>query len=129
MKKYLPIILSFIIFCFISTAAVAQVGTNPGSTGGVNTINVTFTNPFRHGNDLYNILQAIVNNIILPIGGVLCVLAFIYTGFKYVIARGEPGKIKDAHQALLFTAVGTALLLGAWTIANVVRTTITSLVP
>ncbi|MCR4279436.1 MAG: pilin [Candidatus Zambryskibacteria bacterium] len=82
-------------------------------------------NPFRGGpNSLFALIKTIINKILMPIGGVIAVLAFIYSGFLYVIARGKPADIEKAHRSLLYTAIGTAILLGAWVFATVICMTI-----
>lgn len=99
-----------------------SVFADPPSGGGVNIVKLE--NPFKFGNDLYSFVEALINGIVLPLGGMLCVLAFIYAGFLYVKARGNEDEIKNAHRAFLYSAIGTAILLGAWAIANAVRATI-----
>lgn len=88
-------------------------------------------NPFNCGGvtpcNIFTLLKAIIDRIILPIGGVLAVLAFIYSGFLYVTAQGNDTKLAKAHRALLYTVIGTAVLLGSWVIANVIENTINSL--
>lgn len=91
------------------------------------TVPVSLKNPFSIGNDLFEVMKALVNKVVLPIGGVLCVLGFIYAGFMYVTAGGNSTKIGEANRALLYSAVGTAVLLGAWVIANVIGNTIREL--
>ena len=76
---------------------------------------------------LFDLLEIVINEIVMPIGGMLAVLAFIYSGFLYVTAQGNESQLKTAHAALLYTAIGTAVLLGAWTIANVIENTIDKL--
>ncbi len=94
------------------------------ATGG----EINIPNPFgRSGGSLTELFETIVNSIILPIGGVLAVLAFVYSGFLYVTAQGNPGKIEEANRALLYSAIGTAVLLGSWVIANVIGGTIDQL--
>ena len=90
-------------------------------------ISIRIENPFRTGNTLFDLAQTVVNTIILPIGGVLAVLAFIYSGFLYVTAQGSQTKIDTAHKALLYTSIGTAVLLGSWMLANVIKATINQL--
>lgn len=109
-----------------STPPSGGGSTPPGGGGSTQPVDIKITlkNPFKVGNDLYSVLEGIVKNVIMPIGGILCVLAFIYAGFLYVTAGGKEAQITKAHNALLFAAIGTAVLLGAWTIALVVRTTI-----
>ena len=124
MKKLPIILLSLALFLVMSVGLVfAQ-----GSVGGNPSIDVTLDNPFGSGqNSLFGLIRTIINDVVLPIGGVIAVLAFIYSGFLYVTAQGNETKIKKAHQALLYTSIGTAVLLGAWVIATVVCTTIAAL--
>ena len=110
-------------------AAQGAGGTVGGAGGGnpaPNSIPIKFPNPFNDkvGNSLFGLVKAIVNNIVLPVGGVLCVLAFIYAGFMYVMAQGNSTKLEEANRALLYAAIGTAVLLGAWVLANTVCQTI-----
>ena len=85
---------------------------------------IKIPNPFQGGDSLYALLKTIIEKILMPIGGVLAVLAFIYSGFMYVTAQGNEEKIKKAHSALLTTAIGTAVLLGSWALASVICETI-----
>lgn len=109
-------------------------GSGPSNTGGSgptapgSNINSQLQNPFRTGaNDIPQLFKTIINNIIIPIGAVLAILAFIYAGFLYVTAAGDETKIGKAHKALLYAAVGTAVLLGAGVIAKVIQATINQL--
>lgn len=54
-------------------------------------------------------------------------LGFIYAGFLYVKAQGKESDITKAHDALLWTSVGTAVLLGSWVLANAICRTINEL--
>ena len=109
----------------------AQTG-GSGSTGGTGgtgqtqplNISVKLDNPFSGANSLFDLLQKVINDILLPIGGILAVLAFIYSGFLYVTAQGKEAQIAKAHKALLYTSIGTAVLLGSWVLANVICKTI-----
>ncbi len=124
-------------FFLLPSLAFAQ-GTPPGEgnpnpptgEGNPQTTNVIVKigNPFAIGDNLYAILKAIVNDVILPIGGLLCVLSFIYAGFMYVTASGNEAKIKNAHKILLYSAIGTAVLLGSWMLGEVVQNTINKVI-
>mgnify|MGYP001558221396 FL=1 len=114
-------------FSFINAQPGVDVPRGPGvdaPTGPTSKISIKLTNPFSGGDSLFALMQAVVNNIILPVGGVLAVLAFIYSGFIYVTAQGDETKIKNAHRALLDTSIGTAILLGSWVLANLICQTI-----
>lgn len=125
----------------VPNPATGQVGGNtPGQTGGGTSgqtggdtpatrcnSTICIENPLKVGNTLSEVLLAIVEKVILPVGGILCVLAFIFSGFLYVTAQGNENKIKQAHRALLYSAIGTALVLGAWTFSTVIQNTIGSI--
>ena len=127
-KKLSAFLLSLsIFFVFGATlihAACPDIGSEPCPPVGVK---VTLDNPFSKANSLFELLETVVNDILLPIGGVLAVLAFIYSGFLYVTAQGNETKLKTAHKALLYTSIGTAVLLGSWAIAKVIENTINQL--
>lgn len=129
-KTFLTSFLSLTLFFALGLVIIsAQTNTGDNNAPVSNSVTVTaeLTNPFNVGTTLYEVLEAVITNIILPIGGVLAVLAFIFSGFLYVTAQGNESKIKTAHQALLYTSVGTAVLLGSWVIAKVIEATINQL--
>lgn len=132
MKKLFASFLTFsILFSLGAFVVVAQqpIDSNPPPPKiDSNPINITLTNPFKTGDSLYDLIRAVVENIVLPIGGVIAVLALIYSGFLYVTAQGNQSKLDTAHKSLLYTAIGTAILLGSWVIANVIENTIKQLI-
>lgn len=106
----------------------SQGGTNNPSQGGINNPGtITLDNPFKGPKSLFALLRTIIDEIIMPIGGILAVLGFVYAGFLYVTARGSEANLKKAHTALLTVAIGTAVLLGSWMLANVICKTINQL--
>ncbi len=124
-------VLLSIFFVLGTSLAYAQATNPPGGgglnpPGGSNLIEFNIKNPFKAGvgDSLYVLIKNIVDKIILPVGGVLCVLAFIYAGFLYVTARGEEKQITKANATLLYATIGTAVLLGSWVLANAICKTI-----
>ena len=109
--------------------AIAQStgsGTNPPSGG---PIVIDIRNPTRGvGDDLISLLNAILNKVVMPIATVMVVLWIIWAGFSYVLAQGNPAKIEQAHQRLLWSLIGAGILLGAAAISIVVQNTIKALV-
>lgn len=65
-----------------------------------------------------------VIQIVLIVGIPIIALAIIYVGFLFVAARGNPEKLTTARKALLYTLIGSALLLGAFVIANAIQGTV-----
>lgn len=125
------VIVLALTFLGVGQMVEGQVSGQPGQVGGqpeTQKLSFEFENPLRTGNNVLDLLKAIINEIILPLGGVLAVLAFIYSGFKYVTARGNTTKIEEANRALLYTAIGTAILLGSWVITNVIVNTVNKII-
>lgn len=132
-KRISIFIFSFLlIFAFGLSSASAQCPDDNSSIpctneGESTNLQIRFENPFRVGDNLFDLLRAIITNILLPIGGILAVLAFIYSGFLYVTAQGKPADIQKANTALMYSAIGTAILLGSWVIAEMIKVTVESL--
>jgi hypothetical protein len=63
----------------------------------------------------------------LKVGLPVVALALIYSGFLFVFARGNPEGITKAKDTLLYTLIGAAILLGAWSIAKLINATVISI--
>jgi Type IV secretion system pilin len=108
---------------------------NPSASGGQTTVNnpasspsgVSIPNPLKGSNTLYGFISDVIQNVLIPIGGILAVLYIMYSGFLMVTARGNEDQIKKGRLAFTHAAIGTAILLGAWIIATVIQNTISSL--
>lgn len=88
---------------------------------------IVIKNPLKVGNTVMDVIVAILNNIVLPIGAVLVVLYIIYAGFTFVTAQGKPKEIEEAKKRLLWSLIGALILLGAVAISKVVCTTIVNI--
>ncbi len=101
-------------------AVALPVFAQSGCTG-----NNCLQNPLRFDSIqgfIEGVLKAIVL-IALPI-----ITAFmVYAGFKYIAARGNPGKLGKAHENFLYVLIGTALILGAWVLATLIGGTVSQL--
>ena len=94
-------------------------GTGSSSSGG------NEFNPLK-----VNSMEQLIGDILSGLTYILTpiiVLAFIYTGFLFVAAQGEPEKIKTAKTAFTYTVIGAALVLGANLIFTVITTTLSNL--
>jgi len=80
-------------------------------------------NPLGDGSSLPAFIQSLLG-IVVRAGIPLVVLALVYTGFRFVEARGNPEKLSKAKNLLLYTVIGSAVVLGAWTIATILTNTI-----
>lgn len=105
-----------------------QGGNNGGNQGG-NSGSITINNPLKNGTDtLPKFLQLVLKDVVIPVAAVVAVLAIIYAGFLFVMARGNDKKLQDAKNAFFTAVVGTAIVLGAWVIAQAIQTTINQIV-
>lgn len=68
-----------------------------------------------------------ITKIAVQVGGSVAVLFIIYSGFKFVTARGNPKELESAKQTFYWTMIGTAVLLGAWVLAEAIKATIEGL--
>lgn len=94
---------------------------NPGSGGKI-------INPLAGNgvNSIPDFIQTILTGA-LKIGIPVIALAIIYSGFLFVFARGNSEKLGKAKEALLYTLIGAAILLGSWAIATMIQVTVTGL--
>ena len=88
-------------------------------------IGATIENPIKV-DTLNGFLKVLLEGII-KIGIPLVALAIIYSGFMFVSARGKPEALKKAKDAFLYSLVGAAVLLGAWTLAQLISDTVLEL--
>ncbi len=107
------------------------VSGNPPPTGTSNPNKITWKiiNPLNVGSDVSAIITAVMRNIIMPLASVLVVLAVLYSGFKFVIAQGNPAELKEARTGFIWVLIGSAVLLGAYGITEVLKTTIEQIAP
>lgn len=82
-------------------------------------------NPLKVSN-FCDLLRLVLNALII-IGLPVAVVFLILVGFQYILAQGKPADIGKAHQNLLYTVIGIAIFLGAWTIAEIIKATLQAL--
>ena len=86
----------------------------------------TICNPLGTTNTIPALIKLFLEGA-LKIGIPIVALAIIYAGFLFVAARGNSEKLGKAKDTLLYTLIGAAILLGAWAIAQIISSTVTSL--
>lgn len=83
-------------------------------------------NPIPDITSVPGLIHTILEGL-LKIGIPIVALAVVYCGFLFVFARGNSEKLTKAKDALLWTLVGAAVLLGSWAIAEMISATVTGL--
>ena len=108
--KQISLIVITFVLVFYQSAAAQQT--------------VEIVNPLKNTGSVQELIATFVDWII-NLGVVVVVLAFVYTGFQYVAARGNPEGIKKSHAAFLWTVIGTLVLIGAKVLTEVLKNTLT----
>ena len=86
---------------------------------------IKLKNPLKgNESDLYGFIKLVVNNVLIPVGGVVAVLYIMYSGFLMVTAQGNTTQIEKAKKGFFYAVIGTAVLLGAWVITEGIVSTI-----
>lgn len=125
-KNFLLLILIVIIFSvpILSFAQDIQP-INNGDIQPINDSSGTIVNPIGVSS-ITGLIKTILEGLV-KIGIPIVALAIIYCGFLFVSARGKPEAIKKAKDALLYTLIGAAILLGSWAIAQLISETVLEL--
>ncbi len=71
----------------------------------------------RNTNSIDPFIKDIVN-ILLYVGGVVCVVMIIMSGIKYTTSAGESGKVSSAKNTLVAAIVGLVIIVMAWAFVN-----------
>jgi hypothetical protein len=108
------------------TTPPINTGTTPPSLSTGNSV-ITLKNPLKF-DSIPAILGAIVTNVVLPIAVPIFIIMLIYCGIKFVLARGNATKLQEAREALKWTLIGGAVILGSYAIAELVASTIGAVV-
>lgn len=63
-------------------------------------------------------------NVLIVIAAPIVVIFIILSGFKYVTAQGDPGKLEEAKRALVYAIIGGVIIVGATAIFEIIVNTI-----
>lgn len=85
---------------------------------------VKFQNPLKV--DTIQEAIALLVRTIIKLAIPVIVIFFIWSGLSFILAMGNPKKVGDAKNMFFYTVIGTLLILGAWTITNVIVGTVNS---
>ncbi|OGG78017.1 hypothetical protein A3A36_00925 [Candidatus Kaiserbacteria bacterium RIFCSPLOWO2_01_FULL_52_12b] len=134
MSRFL--ILASLVFFALAPVMLAAIGDSPGAPpsgiGGspgeppASGSSVTLINPLQGGASLESFLTSILD-FVIRIGTIVVIFMVVLVGYKFVVAQGEPGKLTEARQMLLWTIVGALILLGAQAIAIGITATVQAL--
>ena len=85
-------------------------------------------NPLKGDEDtIPEVIALILREIVMPLGAVVIVFMIIYSGFNYVVAQGNEDKLKNAHTLFKNVLIGSAIILGATAIAELITRTLANI--
>lgn len=122
MKFLIKNTLIFVLVSFILISPVLSLAQNV-NTPATGTPPTTINNPIPKVTSVTSFIKTILVGLI-KIGIPIVALAIIYSGFLFVMARGNPESLKTAKSALLYSVIGAAIVLGAWAIAQLISETV-----
>jgi hypothetical protein len=61
-----------------------------------------------------------IANILIFLVGALAVIVLVFGGFRYVTSTGDPGRVKQAKDTIIYGVVGVVIALLAYAIVNFV---------
>ncbi len=85
------------------------------------------TNPLGTGTGTICQLIKKVLNVSIQLATPVMLVFIVLAGLRFVWARGNPDKLKEARANLVYTLIGIGIFLGAWALAMVVAGTINQL--
>mgnify|MGYP000249403252 CR=1 FL=1 len=127
-KKYILRVkyLVFYVVVFlpmISYGAAANAADNaPAASTGVTRISP----PLGSSITLKTLIDKLLN-IVVAFGGPIIILAIIYSGFLFVKAQGNKDDLVVAKNAILWTIIGAAVILGAKVLETIIVGTVSQL--
>jgi hypothetical protein len=66
-------------------------------------------------------------DIVLAIGIPVAVFFLVWSGFRFILARGRPGELEIARKNFYYVIIGIAVFLGAWTLTSILAATVRTL--
>ncbi|MGM0482455.1 MAG: hypothetical protein ACQEP6_01140 [Patescibacteria group bacterium] len=104
------VVLIFLFF-LISGAEAVLAGTSPS----LNPLSVE---------SFPELIRIILQDIVIPVGGIVATFAIVYSGFLFVTAQGNPEKLTKARSAFIWAVIGGLIILGSWAIAQAIEATV-----
>jgi hypothetical protein len=102
----------------------SQTGTQTGSQTGVKTEGPipTLKNPLKV--DSIELLILAVVDIAMNVGIVIATIMIIYSGFRFIWARGNATELEEAKKLFMYVIIGLAVLIAAKAIVGIVKNTL-----
>lgn len=111
---------------FINSAFAQDTGVGGGDSDADTGTTIKIESPLQGIETIDQFIDKILDAV-QPVVLIFLTLAFIWTGFKFVVARGNPEKLTDARRALWYTVIGALIILAAKLFVEIIKGTISAL--
>lgn len=71
----------------------------------------------------YDFIKQVLS-IIVRVGLPVAAIFLVYSGYQFLTAQGDEKKLTTAKHSFVWAVVGTAVLLGAWVLAEAIKGTV-----
>ena len=122
--KSIFLVVLFVLIVFPVFASAQALGPTTNPAVGSNSL-FQLKNPLSAEN-FCDLIKTILN-ILMVIGIPVAVLFLMWSGFRFVLARGNSTELQNARRNFYYVIIGIVVFLGAWTIATVIAGTLKEL--
>ena len=102
MKKGVILSIAVLVSLLAATPAFAQTAT---TTGGVSQIQ--------------SFIESVIQ-VLIALAGAVSVGFFVWGGFGYITSSGNPEKLDQSKKTIFYSAIGLAIVLGAFVLSSIV---------
>ncbi len=120
LRTSLNYLTSFFLLSFIPFITEAIEGEGPSGS-----FQIKLANPLSVST--VDELLDLVLNLIIQAGIPVIVIMIMWSGFLFIKAQGNPGDVTKAKENLKYVLIGTAIVLGVFSILAIVRGTVRAL--
>jgi len=85
---------------------------------------LSFAQPGVFSGNIYDVVNLIISiflNVLWTVAVAFVIVMFVIAGFRFFQAHGEPTKVAEARQFVVWGLAGTAVIVLAWSVLAVVR--------
>ena len=85
---------------------------------------LVFAVPGVFGGDINAVVNTITNvieSVLWTIAVTFVIIMFVIAGFKFLTAQGDPNKVGEARNAVIWGLAGSAVIVLAWSIVSIAR--------
>lgn len=75
------------------------------------------TNPLAGGADVRVVIGNILKGV-LGLSGTVALAIFVYGGYQWLLARGDPGEVKKGLDTMIWAGLGLAVIFGSYAILD-----------